>query len=140
MIVRYREAQSKPYPLPSGGPQGDLFTIILFFVLVSDSALELPPPLPLASIPGDVGCFTGPLPPIETEEEIRLKYFDDLSLGKVVSLKTQLKVSNNTWSPKSYHDRNNLVLISGASKLQGRLDESRFPPGLFPRQTSPTGI
>ena len=36
MIVRYRGEQSSPRPLPSGRPQGDLLTIILFLVLVSD--------------------------------------------------------------------------------------------------------
>ena len=104
MIVRYRGVQSKPHLLPSGGPQGDLLTIFLSFVLLSDAALGPAPPLPLDAVPGDVSSFVGPLPPIETEDEIRLKYFDDASLGEVISLKNQLTMSSNAWGPKSFHD------------------------------------
>ena len=63
MIVRYKGAQSLSHPLPSGGPQGDILTIILFLVLVSDSAVGPPPPLPLDAVPGEV---------IESDTEIRL--------------------------------------------------------------------
>ena len=121
MIVRYKGAKSAPHPLPSGGPQGDILTIILFLVLVSDCGLDPPPPLPPNAVPGDVSAFVGKIPPIESKSEIRLKFFDDLSLGEVIRLKTDLVQMEDRTGPKTYHERNYVELLPANSKLQTRL-------------------
>ena len=112
-----------PEPLQSGGPQGQYLTMVLFLVLCSDSALAPAPPLPLGAVPGDVNCVPAPLPPRETKDEIRLKYQDDLSLGEVIDLKTQLCQSSNQAGPKTFHHRNDLELRPNTSKIQIRLNE-----------------
>ena len=124
MVVRYGGAESEPQPLPSGGPQGDTLTMILFLVLVSDSAMDPAPPLPPhAAVDGDVNCVPAPPPGMETEEEIRLKYQDNLSLGEVIDLKTKLTQRSAFIGPKNFHERNGLELPSQSSKIQQRLND-----------------
>ena len=123
IVVRYRGAESEPQPLPSGGPQGDTLTMILFLVLVSDSALDPAPPLPPNAEPGDVNCVPAPPPGIEMEDEIRLKYQDDLSMGEVINLKTQLNRKLDQSGPMNFHERNGLELLSSNSKIQQRLHD-----------------
>ena len=80
--VRYRGAVSESELLPSGGPQGLTLTMILFLVLMSDSAQDPAPPLPLDAVPGDVNCVPAPPLPLETHDEIRLKFQDDFESGR----------------------------------------------------------
>ena len=97
--------------------------MILFLVLVSDCALDPAPPLPADAVPGDVNCVPFPPPDLESREEIRLKYQDDLSLGEVINLKTQLCQSSDMSGPKTYHDRNYLELQPQTSKIQKQLND-----------------
>ena len=120
MIVRYRGEQSSPRPLPSGRPQGDLLTIILFLVLVSDCRQDVA--INRVLLEEEHGPVVTPTP-VESTSELRLKYFDDLSPAEAVSLKSQLTSSDKIIGPKNFHQQNDLELKPENSKLQKRLDE-----------------
>ena len=64
-----------------------------------------------------------PPPPLQTDKELRLKYLDDALAGECINLKTQVRASQPIIGPRTFHDRNGLELIPGASLLQGRLND-----------------
>ena len=72
------------------------------------------PPL----VPGDVGSVPAPPPPAVTEDECRLKYIDDLTLGEVVNLDTQLASIIQRQGLFTYHYRHGLVLPPQIPKLE----------------------
>lgn len=82
-----------------------------------------PLPLPLPLHPGDVPSVPSPPPEAVTDEEIRLKYIDDLSLGESVALDTSLCSRLHRSGSLNYHDRNGLVLPENNSRLQTRLND-----------------
>ena len=123
MIVRYKGGESPPYPLKARGPMGDVLGMIIFLVEVSDCLMDPPPPLPPGSSAVDVSCVPAPPPPLQTDKELRLKYLDDALAGECINLKTQVRASQPIIGPRTFHDRNGLELIPGASLLQGRLND-----------------
>ena len=57
-----------------------------------------------------------------SEEELRIKYMDDLSLAEVINLK-DLTEADQLIGPRLFHDRNGLKLPPDKSKVQERLNE-----------------
>ena len=123
MIVRYKGANSSQHLLPGGGPQGSLLGMILYLIEVSDAGMEVPTqPSPCDRI---IDVISAPYPPTPaiTEGQIRIKYVDDLSLGECLRLDTNLASSLDRKGPRTYHDRNGLILPPQNTKLQMKLDE-----------------
>ena len=63
--------------------------MIIFLVEMSDAGMNLPPPLPTGSGAGDVTCVPAPPPPAQTEDELRVKYMDDMTCAESIRLDTQ---------------------------------------------------
>ena len=77
---------------------------------VSDIGTDLPPFIPTSSC--DLQSIASPPPPSSSEDECRLKYVDDLSLGECVKLHHPLKLEGNDY-----------VFPPVLSQLQKRLDD-----------------
>ena len=120
MILRYRNEQSSEHCLPGGGPQGVTPGLLMFLVEVNDAGMDPPPPLPEPVEEGDVACVPAPPPAALTDDELRIKFVDDLSMAEVVDLQ-ELKQAEEIIGPRNFHDRNALELPPDKSKLQGRL-------------------
>ena len=122
MLLRYKNEQSSEHFLPGGGPQGVTLGLLMFLVEVNDAGMDPPPPLPEPVHKGDVASV--PMPPEHaiTEEELRIKYVDDLTMAEVVNLNNLTK-SADLIGPRNLHDRNGLTLPLMESKLQSRLKE-----------------
>ena len=112
--------ESKEYSLPSGGPQGDILGMIVFLVEVSDCGMD--PPLPAPVTPGDVSCVPAPPPPLQTEDEIRLKFQDDTLLAECIKLKEKLRIKE-THGPWNFNEQSGKYLPSSNSVLQTRLSD-----------------
>ena len=122
MILRYKNEQSSEQYLPGGGPQGVTPGLLMFLVEVNDAGMDPPPPLLEPVEDGDVASVPAPPPAALSEEELRIKYVDDLSLAEVVDLQ-KLTHAEEIIGPRNFHDRNALVLPSDKSKLQERLKD-----------------
>ena len=123
MIVRHLGAQSSGHALPYGGPQGDPIVMILFLVEVNDCGMGPPPLLPPGAGPGDVTCIPAPPPPAQSQGELQLKYFENFTVAESVNLEENLCNTIDRSRPKTYHERNGLVLPYQNSLVQRRLDE-----------------
>ena len=108
--------QSQPHPLPGGCPQGDELGQLLFLVLVSDAGMDPAPPPPSPAFCGDVGSVEGPPPPLMNDNEVRLKFIDDLTLAEAVSL-VKLEVLDPVIGPPTYHERNGVALPPESSRV-----------------------
>ena len=122
MILRYKNEQSSEHFLPGGGPQGVTLGLLMFLVEANDAGMDPPPPLPHPVHAGDVSCIPAPPPMAISEEELRIKYVDDLSLAETISLK-DLMVADQLIGPTTFHGRNGLEFPQDKSKLQKRLNE-----------------
>ena len=122
MVLRYKNQQSTEQFLPGGGPQGVTLGLLMFAVEVNDAGMDPPPPLPEPVHDGDVSSNLAPPPAAMSEEELRIKYVDDLSLAEVINLK-DLTEADQLIGPRLFHDRNGLKLPPDKSKVQERLNE-----------------
>ena len=84
MILRYGNEHSSEQYLPGGGPQGVTLGLLMFLVEVNDAGMDPPPPLPQPVQQGDVACVPAPPPPAMTDDELRIKYVDDLTMAEIV--------------------------------------------------------
>ena len=130
MCVRLNGAQSDDQPIPGGGPQGGLLTVLLFDLQVNLAGV--PCPLPSILPPGDIGPDLGPLqagpvPPCHLKERTaKKKYVDDLTLLEAVPLRL-LVLAPLTVGPPNLHEVPGLVLPPDRSILQHQLaDLDRF--------------
>lgn len=106
MVVRYRGSISSEEDLPGGGPQGTLLGGLFFLFQVNKAGWEIS------------NSDNQETPPSELDSSnVRLKYWDDLSLGSTVNLKTSLCTSLDRSGPKNFHDRFNYVLPHETSSL-----------------------
>ena len=112
MILRFKGVQSSRHWMPGGSPQGALLGVLLYLVYVSDIGMDLPQQS--SPVPGETDLASVPFPPVPavTEDEARLKYVDDLSIGDCVRLDTQLSLKPNSGD-----------LFLPPTLLQKRLDE-----------------
>ena len=123
MILRYKGVSSTRHLMPGGSPQGTLLGVLLYLVYVSDIGMDLIE-IPVTSGDAvDIPSVPHPPPAAVTDQEVRLKFVDDLSLAECVRLDTQLRPKNDQNGPRTYHDRNGLFLPLECSTLQHRLDD-----------------
>ena len=95
--------------------------MIVFLVGVSDCGMDPPPPLPPPVTPGDVGSVLVPAP-LQTEDELRLKFQDDTLMAECVSLRNNL-VDQDSYGPWQFHEQSGKQLKPGCSILQKRLND-----------------
>ena len=122
MILRYKNEESSEQYLPGGGPQGVTLGLIMFLVEVNDAGMDPPPPLPEPVQVGDVACVPAPPPGAMSEDELRIKYVDDLTLAEVVELENLIH-DDEMIGPRNFHDRFGLKLPPDKSRIQGRLKD-----------------
>ena len=86
MILRYKNEQSTKHFLPGGGPQAVTLGLLMFLVEANDAGMDPLPPLPCPVQIGDESCIPAPPHVALSEENLRIKYVDDLSLAEVINL------------------------------------------------------
>ena len=111
MVVRYRGNVSSEENLPGGGPQGTLLGGLFFLFQVNKAGWQAT----------DNDDKKTPPPEVDSSN-VRLKYWDDLSLGSTINLKTSLCTSIDRSGPKNFHDRFGYVLPPENSNLQTKLN------------------
>jgi hypothetical protein len=114
MILRYKGAKSKKHRMPGGSPQGTLLGILLYLVYVSDIGMDPSTTSQTDMNVPDLPYIPFPPPPAVSEQQIRLKFVDDLSVAECIRLDKQLK-----WNS----DQTGYFLPPQESLLQKRLDE-----------------
>ena len=127
MCVKFNGATSLEQPIPGGGPQGGLLTVLLFDLQVNLAGAPCPIPrqLPL----GVLGPEPEPqhhevLPPCHQKPKIlKKKYVDDLSMLEKIDLKSSLKLANPIIGPPNYHEIPGLFLPPNMSILQHQLED-----------------
>ena len=125
MCVRYNGATSNKQPIPGGGPQGDLLTVIFFNLQVNlaGSPCPLTPSLPVGAI-GPEPPLDPPRPPPPCHQEnttMKKKYVDDLSMLEKLNLKKSLSKSPTIIGPPNIHELHGLYLPVAKSVLQHQL-------------------
>ena len=127
MCVRYNGATSADQDIPGGGPQGGLLTVILFDLQVNLAGAPCPvvhllPPL----VPGPESDITqaGPLPLCHQSENIlKKKYVDDLTLLEAINLKNSLVPAPPLFGPPNIHEQPGLHLPPEHAVLQHQLSD-----------------
>ena len=122
MCVRLNGAVSGDQPIPGGGPQGGLLTVLLFDLQVNLAGYPCPvqPPRPLR-VHGPEPALVGPLPPChQTGKTLKKKYVDDLSLLEKIQLQV-LVPAPPIVGPLNFHETPGLVLPPEQSILQHML-------------------
>ena len=114
MILRYKGAKSKKHRMPGGSPQGTLLGVLLYLVYVSDIGMDPSTTSQTDMNVPDLPSIPFPPPPAVSEQEIRLKFVDDLSVAECIRLDKQLKCNS---------DNTGYLLPPQESLLQKRLDE-----------------
>ena len=110
MVTIYRGAVSSPEYLCGGGPQGSLFTVLLFILQVNKAGepctrVNMLPALP----PEHHGPEPEPVylemiePCHQTEATMKKLYVDDLSELEAINLKTTLVKIENFIGPLNFH-------------------------------------
>ena len=95
MILRYKGAHSTRHLMPGGSPQGTLLGVLLYLVYVSDIGMD--PPTPNPEIQGVIDLPSVISPSSNcNDNEIRLKYVDDLSLGEAINLNDKLHTNSQS--------------------------------------------
>ena len=121
MVENYKGATSNEHSLPGSLSQGDELAVILFLVAMSD--VGLPPPLPLLPLlPGDISVCVPPLPPPVSDDEVRIKWIDDVSIGETIDLGLLVE-GPDFIGPRNIHELHNLQLPSAESRVQTKLKE-----------------
>ena len=127
MCVRFNGAESVEQPIPGGGPQGGLFTVIFFNLQVNLAGVPCPLPtiLPVGVQGPEVGpLHAGPLQPCQQKEKtLKKKYVDDLSLLEALDLKSSLVRATPIVGPVNLHELPGLELPPDRSVLQHQLDD-----------------
>ena len=127
MCVRFNGAESVEQPIPGGGPQGGLFTVIFFNLQVNLAGL--PCPLPTILPVGVLGPEAGPLhagpqqPCQQIEKTLKKKFVDDLSLLEAIDLKSSLVPTSPVVGPVNLHELPGLTLPPECSVLHHQLDD-----------------
>ena len=111
MIVRFNQKESSEEALPGGGPQGTLLGGLFYIFLINKAGWSPINPDENLNPPPDIGDL-----------QVRLKYWDDLTMGESINLKSKLCSSINRDGPKQYHDRFGLTLPPENSILQMQLN------------------
>ena len=123
MILRYKNEESLEHIMTGGGPQGVTLGLLMFLVEVNDAGMDPPHPLHEPVEHGDIASIlTLPPPEAISDDELRIKYVDDLSFAEVVNLR-DLTLKDDMIGPRNFHDRNQLKLPPEKSRLQKRLVE-----------------
>ena len=125
MCVRLNGAVSGDQPIPGGGPQGGLLTVLLFDLQVNLAGCPCPvqPILPLG-VPGPQPdpALANPLPPChQTGKTLKKKYVDDLSLLEKIQLQSILVATPPIVGPLNIHEIPQLMLPPEKSILQHML-------------------
>ena len=117
LILRYKGGCSSKKALPGGSPQGTRLGLFLFLILINAVGYN--------HLEKKTGLLiTKNMHKRKPQQNIHLKYIDDLSMAEAINLREKL-VENpdpNPSRPFTFHDRTNHVLPPGACLLQEQLD------------------
>ena len=116
LIVRYKGRTSGRKMLPGGGPQGTIFGLFLFLILINSAGYQ--------NLEKNIGHkITEKKNKRSVMPSTHIKFVDDMTLAAVLNLKEGL-VPNpdvNQPFPLSYHDRTQHVLPDGQNVMQEQL-------------------
>ena len=118
LVVSFKGEQSGRKKMPGGGPQGTILGMFLFLILINDAGF--------ATQKNELGVLITSA--VRKRKEISTdhwKYVDDLTVAESLHLK-ELLVENNEnklVKPLTHHDRFELLLPEGSSKVQKQIKD-----------------